>query len=1048
MIAPIDSHAQKLVVHDALSIDDGNPEKDGDGVKNKVVVWTAGAMHVVNGDYVVDKGEKLIIQSGAIVKFVDEIDYVDGVVRSFKGPTSTSLFSQHYYDDPGGIIQIDGATLTDFRDDAVGGDWNQDGAATTPTNPPSSLAIRFSGTSEDRLVGSTLKYFAKIGHIGSMTIADNDFTDFLSISSTSGYPVNAEPVPPSASPRITGNTFNFIRNNGFLDLRGMTPIVEGNTFRGNGASWVLQLGPKWSISGNGEIRPRSGTAVVSNNIFETKGGVIVDASGSVDSLFTKVKFSGIIRNNTFRSADGVGETAISVCIDADVQVLENIVENFTTPVTLNFDRGSFGSSSSPLQIHRNRFNLVPGGQGPNNENMFTRKGVMINAEDNYWGDPSGPLDNSNADGLYNPRGKGLRIGDGIDYRPFIGGTEAERKDYIRISATASPTPLVPKDPATINVVVEQFALASSPAGKIIVVVRDANGYTINQPEATVNITSQSTSVTIPPIQITVPELGTAITVDAYVVPDGDLPVVGSNRVQFDVPQPKSAFRFIGAYDPATGLPLIPVLTQGASINARIDFEYTHVASNVHFEIMLTEREVGTGKVLGTIHQSTFTVPAGTNRKESKTFAITLPLRDVTVAKSTELYGVFVAKDDAGNIIGKVDGRLPVFPAANINVSDAVSVRKVGGQTQPGPGFFEVGEPFGYKVTFNYSVVARNISDWQIWMGPVEILNDAGAVILTYPTAGPVISSIATGLFASRERIVIPVDGAPVIPDGAYKARIRVRLVSPQGNITVATSFIDVNVLPRPTKTVQLNVATGAQTLAFAPIPVSLTFATNQQRGIATAQEFNGQFRSTVAKARRSIQAFSYWKMIPLNRFWAVFDTLAPNSYTATIAITYDPATDFPSVAEFNEDSLVICGFNRYSGELEELPTTLDKSSHRVTAEYSKFFDIYVVASRSTKISGPTDAEDILPRPLPEFISYPNPLGERTTFRFELPSGSDVRLEIVDMTGARVALLKNGWLAKGMHEVEWIADEIPAGIYLARLGIGGTERELTIIRTGK
>ena len=48
-------------------------------------------------------------------------------------------------------------------------------------------------------------------------------------------------------------------------------------------------------------------------------------------------------------------------------------------------------------------------------------GTLVTAENNWWGDASGPLDNSNAAdtaGLYNPGGMGDEVSDGIDYVPF------------------------------------------------------------------------------------------------------------------------------------------------------------------------------------------------------------------------------------------------------------------------------------------------------------------------------------------------------------------------------------------------------------------------------------------------------------------------------------------------------------------------------------------------------------------------------------------------------------------------------------------------------
>jgi hypothetical protein len=51
-------------------------------------------------------------------------------------------------------------------------------------------------------------------------------------------------------------------------------------------------------------------------------------------------------------------------------------------------------------------------------------GVAVAAEGNWWGDPTGPLDNSDdtgSGGLYNPGGLGDEVSDNVDYDPWFGG---------------------------------------------------------------------------------------------------------------------------------------------------------------------------------------------------------------------------------------------------------------------------------------------------------------------------------------------------------------------------------------------------------------------------------------------------------------------------------------------------------------------------------------------------------------------------------------------------------------------------------------------------
>jgi photosystem II stability/assembly factor-like uncharacterized protein len=78
---------------------------------------------------------------------------------------------------------------------------------------------------------------------------------------------------------------------------------------------------------------------------------------------------------------------------------------------------------------------------------------------------------------------------------------------------------------------------------------------------------------------------------------------------------------------------------------------------------------------------------------------------------------------------------------------------------------------------------------------------------------------------------------------------------------------------------------------------------------------------------------------------------------------------------------------------------------------------------------------------------PNPFRSATTLVYELDEAADVRLEVFDAAGRRVAVLADGPAAAGAHRVEFVPDGLAAGTYLARLTAGGTEasRRMTLVR---
>jgi len=70
-----------------------------------------------------------------------------------------------------------------------------------------------------------------------------------------------------------------------------------------------------------------------------------------------------------------------------------------------------------------------------------------------------------------------------------------------------------------------------------------------------------------------------------------------------------------------------------------------------------------------------------------------------------------------------------------------------------------------------------------------------------------------------------------------------------------------------------------------------------------------------------------------------------------------------------------------------------------------------------------------------FQNYPNPFNPVTVIGYQLPAQSDVRLEVYDMLGRRVALLVDGLVQAGTHEITFDASMLASGVYLYRLTAG-------------
>jgi hypothetical protein len=90
--------------------------------------------------------------------------------------------------------------------------------------------------------------------------------------------------------------------------------------------------------------------------------------------------------------------------------------------------------------------------------------------------------------------------------------------------------------------------------------------------------------------------------------------------------------------------------------------------------------------------------------------------------------------------------------------------------------------------------------------------------------------------------------------------------------------------------------------------------------------------------------------------------------------------------------------------------------------------------------GATSVEDPVEASVLALHNVPNPFTGRTTIAFELPREAGVSLEVYDLAGRQVALLYEGTLAAGPHQIDWTGlradgERAAGGVYFYQLRIG-------------
>jgi len=89
----------------------------------------------------------------------------------------------------------------------------------------------------------------------------------------------------------------------------------------------------------------------------------------------------------------------------------------------------------------------------------------------------------------------------------------------------------------------------------------------------------------------------------------------------------------------------------------------------------------------------------------------------------------------------------------------------------------------------------------------------------------------------------------------------------------------------------------------------------------------------------------------------------------------------------------------------------------------------------------------MPEGIGLITAYPNPFNSVASINYTLKESGVMQVAIYDISGRNVAVLQDGWMAAGKHDVVWDASQFPSGVYICRLNSGGVtaSTKLTLVR---
>jgi Synergist-CTERM protein sorting domain-containing protein len=262
-----------------------------------------------------------------------------------------------------------------------------------------------------------------------VTITNNEFVGF------EYYAIEALFEAASQTLTITGNTFRNCDGAVYVGIEDWTVNISDNTFED--CHTAIDIGSSGPTFGSENVQIKGNTinaSLVTGRygiyLEDAGGGATVEISGNTieGDYEDGIYFDAIGTDGTNRSTTLVEKNRISVA--GIGMYFEELFENAPGELTVRHNTlegnhygiriDSFGALANDPQteilftennIEGNWYGLQNAGNG-----------VVINAENNWWGDASGPTHDGN------PGGSGDTVSDSVDYDPWLGSAWEEGDD--------------------------------------------------------------------------------------------------------------------------------------------------------------------------------------------------------------------------------------------------------------------------------------------------------------------------------------------------------------------------------------------------------------------------------------------------------------------------------------------------------------------------------------------------------------------------------------------------------------------------------------------
>ena len=122
-------------------------------------------------------------------------------------------------------------------------------------------------------------------------------------------------------------------------------------------------------------------------------------------------------------------------------------------------------------------------------------------------------------------------------------------------------------------------------------------------------------------------------------------------------------------------------------------------------------------------------------------------------------------------------------------------------------------------------------------------------------------------------------------------------------------------------------------------------------------------------------------------------------------------------------------------ELYSPKSNIKKDCSYTSESEAENFTDYETDTDVEEITIKSSSEIVIPDKFVLKHPYPNPFNPKTVISWQLPSSSDVKLNVYNFLGQKISTLVSEELPAGYHEVEFNGDNLSSGVYLYRIEAG-------------